>query len=89
MPSAAESAVARVTRAKTIVLAFGAQSETVQSVRLADSAKTIFATGKNFMNVNLMAHVPDKFILWRIENAMQRDGQFNHAEIRAQDARRL
>jgi len=29
-----------------------------------------------------MAHVPDETVLWTIENPMQRDGHFHHAEVR-------
>ena len=31
-----------------------------------------------------MAHVPDKFVRGRVEDAVQRDGQFDHAEVRAE-----
>ena len=80
---------AGVTGAKTIVRAFRAQRKTVQAVRLADGAKTIFAPGQNFVDVNLMAHVPDKFVARRCEDAMEGDGQFDHAEVRAEMAARL
>ena len=30
-----------------------------------------------------MAHVPDEFVLGRVEDAVQRDGQLDHAEVRA------
>jgi len=43
-----------------------------------------FAIGKNLVDINLVAHVPDKFVLRRVENAMQRDGQLHHSEIRAE-----
>ena len=41
------------------------------------------------MHVNLMAHVPDKFVLGRVKNAVQREGQFHHAEVGAQMAAAL
>ena len=75
-----------MTRAETIVLAFGAQRETVQAVRLADGAETVFAAGQNFVDINLMAHIPDKLVLRRGENLVQRDGQFDDAEVRAEMA---
>ena len=57
-------------RTETIVFTLGAQRKTVQSIRLANSSKTIFAAGQNFVDINLMAHVPDKFVLRRGEDAM-------------------
>ena len=77
---------ARVARAVAIVLAFGAQREAVQAVRLADGAEAVLAAGQKLVDVDLMAHVPDKFVLGRVENAVQRDGQLHHAEVRAEVA---
>jgi len=45
----------------TIVRAFRAQREAIQSVRGANGVKPVFASGEQFVNVNLMAHIPDKF----------------------------
>ena len=75
-----------MTRAEAIVFALGAQSETIQTVRLADGAKAIFAIRENFVDINLMAHVPDKFVLGRIKDTVQRNGQFDDAKIRAEMA---
>ena len=80
---------AGVTRAEAIVLALGAQREAVQAIRLADRAEPVFAAGQNFMDVNLVAHVPDKFILGRRENFVQGDGQLDHAKVRAEMAAAL
>ena len=77
---------ARVTRTERIVFAFRAERKTVQAVRLANRAKTIFASRQNFVNVNLMAHVPDKFVLRRGENFVQRNGKLDDAEIRTEMA---
>jgi hypothetical protein len=73
-----------VARAEAIVLALGAQRKTVQAVRLANRAETVFASRQNFMDIHLMAHVPDEFIPGRGENFVQRDGQLDHAEVRAE-----
>jgi hypothetical protein len=32
------------------------------------------------MSVRLMAYVPNKLIVWRIKNVMQRYGHFHHTE---------
>ena len=42
--------------------------------------------GKHFVDVTLVADVEDKLVLRRVENAMQRDGQLDHAEIRPEMA---
>ena len=77
---------ARVTRAVAIVRAFRAQGEAVQAVRLPDGAKPVFAVGENLVNVNLVAHIPDEFVLGRVEDAVQRDGQLDHTEVRTEMA---
>ncbi len=46
--------------------------------------KTIEASGKNLMDVALMTDVHDKAVSRCIEDTMQSDGQFDHAEIRSQ-----
>ena len=79
---------ARVARAVAIVLAFRAQRKAVQAVRGADGVEPVFAAGQQLVDIDLMADVPDKFVLGRVENRVQRDGQFDHAEIRARDGRR-
>ena len=73
---------ARVAGAVAIVRAFGAQREAVQAVRGANGVKAIFAPGEQLVNVDLVADVPDEFILGSLEHAMQREGQFDDAEIR-------
>ena len=80
---------ARVARAEAVVLALGAERKAVQAVRLADGAETVFAAGQNFVDINLMAHVPDEFVLGRGENLVQRDGQLDDAEVRAEVAAAL
>ena len=77
---------AGVARAVTIVLAFSAERETVQTVGGADGVKAALAAGKEFVDVALMAHVPDEPVFWRREDAMQRDGQLHHAEVGAEVA---
>ena len=77
---------AGVARAVTIMLALGAQREAVQAVRRADGVKAVLAAGQQLVDVALVAHVPDKFVLGRGEDVVQREGQFDHAEVRAEMA---
>ena len=82
MPSAGGESGAGVPGAVAIVFAFGAQEKAVQSLVLPHRADAIEPAGKHFVDVTLMADVEDKFVLGRIEDAMQRNGQFDDAEIR-------
>ena len=75
---------AGVSRAVAIMLAFRAQREAVQAIGAADGVKSIFAAGQQLVDIDLMADVPDEFVLGRVEDVMQGDGQFDHAEIRTE-----
>ena len=72
---------AGVPGAVAIVFAFGPQQKSVQSLVLPHRADAIEAAGKHFVDVTLVADVEDKSVLGSIEDAVQRDGQFDHAEI--------
>jgi hypothetical protein len=67
-----------------IVFAFRAQKKSVEALELPHRMKTIEAAGKNLMDVPLMTDVHDKAVLRRIEDSMQSNSQFDHAEIRSQ-----
>ena len=75
---------ARVARPISVVFAFGAQHEAVQSTRLANRLKTLATPGKELMNVCLMAHVKDEFVGRGVEDIMQSKRQLDHAEIRTE-----
>ena len=77
---------AGVARAVAIVLAFGAQGETVQAAGGADGVKTVLAAGEQFVDVALMADVPDEFVVRRGEDVVEGDGQFDDAEVGAEVA---
>ena len=77
---------AGVARAVAIVLALGAQGEAVQAAGGADGVKAALAAGQQLVDVDLVADVPDELVLGRGEDAVQRDGQLHHAEVRAQVA---
>ena len=72
---------AGVAGAVAIVLAFGAQGEAVQAVGGADGVEAVLAAGQQLVDIDLVAHVPDEFVLGRGEDLVQRDGQFDHAEV--------
>src|SRR6476661_2684856 len=67
-----------------IVFAFRPQKKSVEALELSHRMKTIEAAGKNLMDVALMTDVHDKAVSRRIEDTMQSDGQFDHAEVRSE-----
>ena len=73
---------AGMARAVGIVLAFGAEEEAVQPLVLPHGVDAIEPAGKHLVDVTLMADVEDELVLRRVENAMERDRQLDHAEIR-------
>jgi hypothetical protein len=75
---------AGVTGAVAIVFAFRAQKKSVQPLVLPHRADAIEPAGKHFVDVTLVADVEDETVPRRIEDAMQRDRQLDHAEIRSE-----
>ena len=49
-------------------------------------SNAIAPAGEHLVDVALMADVEDELVLRRVEDAMQRDGQLDHAEIRPEMA---
>ena len=74
---------AGVRRAVAIVLALRAQGEPAQAARAANGVKAALAAGQQLVDVNLVAHVPEKLVLGRVEDVMQRQRQLHHAEVRS------
>lgn len=44
------------------------------------------ASGENFVRIGLVADIPDQFIVWRVEDSMNGDSEFDNAEARAEMA---
>ena len=72
--------------AKGVVFAFGPLGETGQPVTLAQGSDTVAAPRENLVRVDLMADIPDNLVIRCIEQIMQRNGQFDHAEPSAEMA---
>ena len=72
--------------AKRIEFAFAALGESVEPARLANGADFVPPPGQNLMRIGLMADIPNKTVVGRIENVMQGDGQLDHAETGAKMA---
>jgi hypothetical protein len=75
-----------VARTVAIMFALGAQKKTVEPAELAHCVKTIEPPGKHFVYVALVAYVHDETIPRRVKHAVQRNGQLDNAEIRAEMA---
>ena len=74
---------ARVARAVAVVLALGAQHETVQPARLADGLEAAVAPGEHLVDIRLVAHVEDEAVARRVEDVVQRQRQLHHTQVGA------
>ena len=75
-------------RSERVVFAFRALGETAQASALPQGSDPVAPTGQDLVRVGLMADVPDDAVGRRIENVVQRDRQFDHAETSAEMAAR-
>ena len=72
--------------AERVVFALGALAEARQAVRLTQRADAVAPAGQDLMRVGLVTDVPDQFVMRRVEDMVQRDGQLDHAKPRAEMA---
>ena len=72
--------------AERVVFALGALGEAGKPAALAQGADAVAAAGENLVRIGLMADVPDQPVGRRIEDVMQRYGQFDHAKPGAEMA---
>ena len=64
------------------MFALGPEEKTVQPLVLAHRVETLETSSKHFVDIALMADVEDEFVLRRLEDTVERDGEFDDAEIR-------
>ncbi|OQB88588.1 MAG: hypothetical protein BWX86_02648 [Verrucomicrobia bacterium ADurb.Bin122] len=70
--------------AKRVVLALSAIEETAGAAGLAEVAeKLALATGQQLVRVALVGDVEGELVLRRLKNAVERDGQLDHAKVGA------
>ena len=72
--------------AEGVVFAFGALGEARQAAGLAQRADAVAPSGQDLVRIGLVANVPDQTVSGRIEDPMQGDRQFDHAEAGAEVA---
>ena len=83
-PSAAEIEVERMRRAERVVFALAALGEAAQAAALAQRADAVAPPGQDLVRIALVADVPDQPVARRVEDIMDRGGQLDHAEPRAE-----
>ena len=66
-----------------VVLALAARRVSGQAVLHPQRVEILCAPGQHLVHVGLMAGVEDDRIVWRIEHAMQRQGEFDDTQIGA------
>ena len=70
--------------AERVVFALRALGEAGQAAALAQRADAVAPPGQDLVRIGLMADVPDQPVARRVEDIMQRHGQFDDAEARAE-----
>ena len=74
----------RMTHAETVVLAFIAARKRRQSVLVLDRVDAVAAAGEDLVRIALVADIPDQAVVRRVVQVMQRDGEFDYAQARAE-----
>ena len=72
--------------AERVVFAFGALGEAGQPAALPQGADAVASAGEDLVRVGLVADVPDQPVGRCVEDRVQRDGQFDHAQAGAEMA---
>ena len=70
--------------AERIVIALAALGEAGEAAAGAQRADAIAASGEDLVRIGLMADVPDQPIARRVEDVVDRGGELDHAEARAE-----
>jgi len=65
---------------KGVVRAFFALGKRGHTLPLADGVHPVAPTGKNFMGIGLMPHIPHQTIFWRVVEVVQGDGEFHRTQ---------
>ena len=71
---------------KGVIGALAALGKAGQAPLLAQGADAVTTTGQDFMRIALVRHVPDQAITRRVKHRVQRNGQFDNTQTRAQMA---
>ncbi len=69
-----------MSRAEGIVFALGALGEAAEATALAQRADAVTPSGEDLVRIALVADVPHQLVGRRVEDVVDRSGQFDHAE---------
>ncbi len=72
--------------AEGVVFALGAAGEAGQAVFLAQRADAVAAAGQDLVRIALVADIEDQPVVGRVEDVVDGDRQFDHAEAGAEMA---
>src|SRR5579864_2323523 len=61
----------------------GSQHEAIQAAWRADRVKLLAPSGKQFMDIRLVADVEDKVVFRRVKNVVHRERELDHPEVRS------
>ena len=73
-------------RPERVMRALGPARVARDAVQLAQRVELVEASREQLVRVALVPHVPDDLVLRRIEHAVERQREFDHAEVRRQVA---
>jgi hypothetical protein len=74
----------RVRRAERVVFAFGAAREAGHAAVLAQVRHAVTAAGQDLVRIGLVPDIPHDPVVRRVEHVVQRDREFDGAEVRAE-----
>ena len=69
--------------AERVIFAFRPFGETAEATALTKRADAVPPPGQDFVRIALMPDVPDQLVARGVEDGVDGDGQFNHAQPRA------
>ena len=72
--------------AERVVLALGARRIAGDAAQAAQRVEVLEAPGEQLVRVGLVADVPDDLVARRVEHAVERERQLDHAEVGRQVA---
>src|SRR6185312_14392170 len=73
-----------VRRSERVIFALAAPGEAAEAPALSQRADAVPPAGDDLVRIGLMADIPDQFVARRVEHIMQRYGQLDHTEPRAE-----
>jgi len=58
--------------------------KTAEPFVLAEGVKRVLSARDQFVSITLMSHIPDEFVLWKVEDIVKGNAKFDDAEIGSQ-----